>query len=101
MDWIKNKAVGWSTCTIIFIKVEFFRGLSNPVGVKISNKITDDQFLHLVRKLNPQNEQGKLIVIVRMGHGNLGSKLHHLIDLKLKHNLNFLFASDPMHGNTY
>lgn len=36
-----------------------------------------------------------------MGHDHLYSKLKHLIDIKLKHNLNFLFVSDPMHGNTY
>lgn len=41
------------------------------------------------------------MVIVRMGHDHLYSKLKHLIDIKLKHNLNFLFVSDPMHGNTY
>jgi 3-deoxy-D-arabino-heptulosonate 7-phosphate (DAHP) synthase class II len=36
-----------------------------------------------------------------MGAHSISSKLKHLIDLKLKHNLNFLFMSDPMHGNTY
>lgn len=83
------------------IQVEFFRGVRNPIGIKVSNKITDDQFLHLVQRLNPENQQGKLIVIVRMGHSTLGSKLSHLIEVKQKHKLNFLFASDPMHGNTY
>jgi 3-deoxy-D-arabino-heptulosonate 7-phosphate (DAHP) synthase class II len=38
------------------------------VGIKISNKINDAEFLELNRKLNPQNEQGKLIIIIRMGH---------------------------------
>jgi 3-deoxy-7-phosphoheptulonate synthase len=101
LDWREDEAIGRSTCRLLLMKMEFFRGISNPIGVKISNKITDEQFLNIVRKLNPNNEQGKLIIIVRMGHGSLGSKLNHLIDIKLKHNLNFLFATDPMHGNTY
>lgn len=41
------------------------------------------------------------MIIVRMGAHNIGSKLQHLIDLKIKHHLNFLFISDPMHANTY
>ena len=85
----------------MLIKIEFFRGISNPIGIKVSNKITDDEFLHLVQRLNPLNEQGKLIIIVRMGHGTLGTKINHLIDIKIKYKLNFLFATDPMHGNTF
>lgn len=82
-------------------QIEFFRGLSNPVGIKISSKISDAEFLELNHRLNRNNEQGKLIVIIRMGHKTLQSKLNHLIDIKIKHKLNFLFVCDPMHGNTY
>lgn len=53
MDWRKNEAARWCARISIFTKVEFFRGVNNPIGVKVSDKITDEQFLHLVRKLNP------------------------------------------------
>jgi 3-deoxy-D-arabino-heptulosonate 7-phosphate (DAHP) synthase class II len=36
-----------------------------------------------------------------MGANSISVKLQHLIDLKLKYGLHFLFMSDPMHGNTY
>lgn len=101
MDWREDEAVGWRACTLLVRQLEFFRGIGNPVGIKVSSKITDEQFLHLVQRLNPKNEKGKLMIIVRMGHDHLYSKLKYLIDIKLKHNLNFLFVSDPMHGNTY
>ena len=81
--------------------VEFFRGIQNPVGVKVSNKITAEDFYELVTLLNPQNESGKLLVIVRMGKDLIHSKLDELISMKKKEGLNFLFVTDPMHGNTY
>jgi 3-deoxy-7-phosphoheptulonate synthase len=101
LDRRKDKAARWSSCTLKIIKIEYFRGLSNPIGIKISNKVTDEQFLQLVQTLNPSNEEGKLLVIIRMGQANLSSRLNHLIDVKLKNKLNFLFVTDPMHGNTF
>jgi 3-deoxy-7-phosphoheptulonate synthase len=36
-----------------------------------------------------------------MGKDKIGHKLEKLIECKLREKLNFLFISDPMHGNTY
>lgn len=47
--------------------------------MKVSSKILDEEFLTLVKTLNPLNEQGKLLVIIRMGVGNIQEKLKHLI----------------------
>lgn len=47
--------------------VEFLRGLDNPIGVKISSKITPEELVNLLDKLNPKNEPGKITLIVRMG----------------------------------
>lgn len=69
--------------------------------MKISSKITDEDFHKIVTTLNPLNLQGKLLVIVRMGSKNIKNKLNELIKIKEKHKLNFLFVNDPMHGNTY
>ncbi len=54
-----------------------------------------------MKTLNPNNEKGKLLVIVRMGADIVSKKLKELVEIKLKHNLNFLFVTDPMHGNTF
>jgi 3-deoxy-7-phosphoheptulonate synthase len=54
----------------------------------------------LVNLLNPSNEKGKLLVIVRMGKDKIKSKLSDLIKIKQNEGLNFMFVSDPMHANT-
>lgn len=67
----------------------------------MSSKITDDQFVALVTRLNPENVRGKLLVVVRMGKELVKEGVHRLIKLKKEKNLEFLFVSDPMHGNTF
>src|SRR5437899_1026521 len=47
--------------------VEFFRGISNPIGVKIGPGISVDEALELAAVLNPQNEPGRLTFIHRFG----------------------------------
>ncbi len=59
--------IGERTRQICGSHIEFIRGISNPIGVKISEKISDDEFIELVKVLNPLNERDKLIVMVRMG----------------------------------
>ena len=36
-----------------------------------------------------------------MGKGNIVKKLDEIVECKLRNKLNFLFVSDPMHGNTF
>jgi 3-deoxy-7-phosphoheptulonate synthase len=47
--------------------VEFFRHLQNPIGVKIGATMQSEEFVHLVRALNPFNEKDRLIVYTRFG----------------------------------
>ena len=63
--------------------------------------MNQEDFLALNRKLNPANKKGKLLIIVRMGADLIRDNLDMLIECKIRHGLNFLFVSDPMHGNTY
>lgn len=50
--------------------------------------------------MNPKNQKGKLIVILRLGRNNMGI-LDSLISYKKYNSLNFIWMCDPMHGNTY
>lgn len=77
------------------------RGIRNPIGVKISDKVNIKDFIDLVKVLNPENERGKLLVIVRMGKDKIKTKLDDLISAKINEGLNFLFVTDPMHANTF
>ena len=48
--------------------VEFFRGLANPIAVKLSGVITPTELVLLVRYLNPNNEAWKLTLITRYAY---------------------------------
>jgi hypothetical protein len=39
--------------------MEYFRGISNPIGIKISDKSTGDSIVSLVKSLNPENVPGE------------------------------------------
>jgi 3-deoxy-7-phosphoheptulonate synthase len=79
--------------------VEFFRGIANPVGIKLGPSIPPDEAVQLVRALNPDNESGKIVLIVRMGASKIAAKLPPLIAAIRKADLKVLWISDPMHGN--
>lgn len=104
---------GWYDCSAHFVwigertreldgaHVEFFRGIQNPIGVKISNKIGDDELVKLTQMLNPTNEEGRLTLIVRMGAENIEAHLPRLIRAIQKEGRNVIWSIDPMHGNTF
>ncbi|KAH9330242.1 hypothetical protein KI387_002350 [Taxus chinensis] len=80
--------------------VEFLRGVANPIGVKVSDKMNPGDLVKLVEILNPENKPGRLTVIVRMGAEKLRVKLPHLIRAVRRAGLIVTWVSDPMHGNT-
>jgi 3-deoxy-7-phosphoheptulonate synthase len=79
--------------------VEFFRGIANPIGVKIGPETTPQEVIGLLRILNPHDEPGKIVLIVRMGAGVVPQKLPPLIEAVQRARRTVLWVSDPMHGN--
>jgi 3-deoxy-7-phosphoheptulonate synthase len=47
------------------------RGVQNPIGVKVSDKMEPAKLVSLIAALNPDNVPGRLAVIVRMGAAKL------------------------------
>lgn len=94
--WIGNR-----TRQINGAHVEFFRGIGNPVGIKISSDIVDTDLCQLVEKVNPANEKGKITIISRMGVNQINGFLPKLIRLLKKEGRNVSWMCDPMHGNTF
>ncbi|MDB4997812.1 MAG: 2-keto-3-deoxy-D-arabino-heptulosonate-7-phosphate synthase [Myxococcaceae bacterium] len=92
--------IGERTRALTGAHIEFFRGIANPVGVKLGPAATPEETVALTRALNPLNEPGKLLLIVRMGAANVETKLPLLIDAVKKSKQRVLWVSDPMHGNT-
>lgn len=80
--------------------VEFFRGIRNPVGVKLGPGCTADELLGLIDALNPTNEAGKLVLISRLGATQVADRLPALVRAVAREGRRVLWISDPMHGNT-
>lgn len=80
--------------------VEFFRGVRNPIGVKIGSDATPSEVLALCRVLNPDNEPGRLIFVSRMGAARVEKALPPLLDAVRHSEKRVLWVCDPMHGNT-
>jgi 3-deoxy-7-phosphoheptulonate synthase len=80
--------------------VEFCRGVANPIGVKAGPSMTADELLTLCELLDPGNEPGRLTVIVRMGHEQVGRRLPALVRAVKREGRHVVWTCDPMHGNT-
>lgn len=79
--------------------LEYLKGVENPIGIKISEKIKEDEFVTLFRKLNPDNENGKITIITRYGKDKIKKNLPNMIKIVKKNNLSVVWCCDPMHGN--
>lgn len=79
--------------------VEFFRGVANPVGVKVGPTSNPLELCQLIRVLNPKNNPGKIVLITRFGHQKVSSHLGSFIDAVKENKLNVVWSADPMHGN--
>lgn len=80
--------------------IEFCRGIHNPIGIKISEKITPEELLNITYVLNPKNELGRLSIITRMGAKHLKHYLPNLITTLQMNSRNVVWICDPMHANT-
>ncbi|MGV8932284.1 MAG: class II 3-deoxy-7-phosphoheptulonate synthase [Luteimonas sp.] len=92
--------IGMRTAALDGAHTEYFRGIRNPVAVKIGPSVTPDQLLKLVDVLNPDDEPGRLSLIHRMGAGHVAAKLPTLLDAVKRNGRRVLWICDPMHGNT-
>ena len=96
MLWIGERTRGLNEA-----HVNFLSGVKNPVGVKVGPTATPDEVLGLCEKLNPENEAGRLNLIVRMGADKIESNLPKLLKAVKSDGKIVLWSSDPMHGNTF
>ena len=92
--------IGVRTSQLDGAHVEFFRGISNPIGVKIGPDTTPAGLRGLLRTLNPTNQPGRLTLIHRLGAGRIRKVLPDLIDTVGEAAARVVWICDPMHGNT-
>lgn len=92
--------IGERTRQLDHAHVEFFRGINNPIGVKIGPNMQEDELIRLIDALNPNNIPGRLTLITRMGADKLGKNLPRLLRRVKQEGRHVVWSSDPMHGNT-
>jgi len=80
--------------------VEFMRGIENPIGVKVGPSMDPDELIRLIDILNPNNDPGRLNLIVRMGADKVEAHMPRLVRKVQGEGRQVLWSSDPMHGNT-
>ncbi|MFO5963501.1 3-deoxy-7-phosphoheptulonate synthase, partial [Pseudomonas aeruginosa] len=92
--------IGDRTRQIDGAHVEMLRGVGNPIGVKVGPSMDSEELIRLIDILNPDNDPGRLNLIVRMGADKVGDHLPRLIQAIQREGRQVLWSSDPMHGNT-
>jgi len=95
MPWI-----GMRTAQVDGGHVEYFRGIANPIGVKVGAAMSDEWLQELVAILNPHNQPGRLTLIHRFGVKEIEQHLPRVIEAVRRTGSTVLWCCDPMHGNT-
>ncbi|WP_340613367.1 3-deoxy-7-phosphoheptulonate synthase class II [Xenorhabdus thailandensis] len=110
--FISNKKSGWFNLSTHFpwigmrtaaldgSHIEYFRGIQNPIAVKIGPSIKPDELIRLIDILNPHEEPGRLTFITRMGCDRIAKNLPPLLKAVQNEGRRVLWICDPMHGNT-
>jgi 3-deoxy-7-phosphoheptulonate synthase len=80
--------------------VEYFRGIRNPIGVKIGPGVQAEQLKELIARLDPEKEPGRLTLVHRFGVHEIATGLPPLIAAVREMGRAPLWVCDPMHGNT-
>jgi 3-deoxy-7-phosphoheptulonate synthase len=103
-DWYDTSAhllwIGERTRQLDGAHVAFFRGIRNPIGMKVGPTLEAEELLRLIETLNPQNEAGRLTLYGRFGHDKIAGRLPGLLRATRSAGARVVWAIDPMHGNT-
>jgi len=92
--------IGMRTADMSGAHIEYFRGIANPMAVKIGTSVSDEHVQQLIHVLNPDNEPGRLTLITRFGAKNIEAHLPRVIRAVRATGSRVLWICDPMHGNT-
>lgn len=103
-DWYDCSAhfvwIGERTRQLDHAHIEFFKGIKNPIGVKVGPSMDPDELIRLIDAVNPDNISGRITLITRMGADVLPEKLPALVRKVQQEGRKVIWSSDPMHGNT-
>jgi 3-deoxy-7-phosphoheptulonate synthase len=92
--------IGMRTAAMDGAHVEYFRGIANPMGIKIGPGMTREWLQDLISVLNPNAEPGRITLIHRFGAKLVDECLPEMITAVKETGSPVLWICDPMHGNT-
>ena len=92
--------IGMRTAKIGSAHLECLRGVQNPIGIKVGPSATTEWLAYVLQILNPQREEGRILLISRMGAELIETHLPPLIDAVKTTGIPVTWSCDPMHGNT-
>ncbi|MBN2826179.1 MAG: 3-deoxy-7-phosphoheptulonate synthase class II [Campylobacterales bacterium] len=102
-DWYDCSAhmiwIGDRTRALDEAHIEFFKGIKNPIGCKVGPSMAEDELIEVIDALNPNNEEGRLNLIVRMGASKVEDNFPKLLRKVKAEGRNVVWSCDPMHGN--
>ncbi|PXF40436.1 Phospho-2-dehydro-3-deoxyheptonate aldolase 1, chloroplastic [Gracilariopsis chorda] len=105
MSWYCSSAhmlwVGERTRQLEGAHVEFLRGIENPTGVKLGPTADPAEVLTMLDTLNPDNDPGKIMLIIRMGQDKLMDRLPALLRAVKQEGRHVVWSVDPMHWKYY
>jgi len=92
--------IGDRTRQVVGAHVDYFRGIANPMGIKVGPTMTPPELVELLTLLNPSDEPGRITLITRFGADRIDAMLPPLIEAVRSSGRTVVWSSDPMHGNT-
>mmetsp|Transcript_181968 Transcript_181968/g.442723 ORF Transcript_181968/g.442723 Transcript_181968/m.442723 type:complete len:446 (+) Transcript_181968:80-1417(+) len=79
--------------------VEYFRGIANPIGVKVGPSMKAGDLQDLVKTLNPNKEEGRVVIITRYGAAKVEELLPAHIEAVKESGVPVVWQCDAVHGN--
>lgn len=80
--------------------IEYFRGIRNPIGIKVGPSMKPAELVELLDLVNPSREDGKITLITRYGAEKIDAHLARHIEAVQSSGHPVIWVCDPMHGNT-
>ena len=80
--------------------LEYFRGIENPIGIKVGKQMQPNELVEIINEVEPANRAGRITLISRIGAADVREALPPLIAAVREAGQNGAWSCDPMHGNT-
>lgn len=92
--------VGARTASLDGAHIEYFRGIANPIGIKVAASMDVSALLPVLDVLDPKREPGRVTLIHRFGAEKVEAGLPAVIRAVKASGRAVIWCCDPMHGNT-